>query len=91
MEEKENRIMRHGKFATMMQQQEEDKYQKSVEKEHRAMPSMPKGKALLFIKRVLYLYYFLLSSIPHNLGVASKVPTLETDRMFFFADRLLHI
>ena len=83
--------MRHGKFATIMQLQEEHKDQKLIEKEHQAMPSKYTGKALILIQRVLYLHHFLLSSIPHNLGVASKVTTLETDSMFFFADSLLHI
>ena len=33
LEKKEQMIMRSGKFATMMQQQEEDKAQKLMEKE----------------------------------------------------------
>ena len=55
------------------------------------MSSTPTGKALLLIRHVLSLHHFLQSSIPHNLGVASKVTTLATDSMFFFADRLLHL
>ena len=91
MEKKESMIMRDGKVTTMMQQQEEDELQKSTEKEHRAMTSTPTGKALLLIHRVLSLLHFILSSIPKNLGIASKVTTLETNSMFFFADRSLHL
>ena len=83
--------MRDGEFATMMQQQEEDKAQKLMEKEQQAMSSTPKGGALLLIQNVLLLRHFLHSSVPHNLGVASKVTTLAMDSMFFFADRLLHL
>ena len=83
--------MRDGEFATMMQQQEEDKGQKLMEKEQQAMTSMPTGKASLLIKCVLSLHHFLQFSIPQNLGVASKVTTLATDSIFFFADRLLHL
>ena len=91
MEKKENMIMRDGKFATMMQQQEEDEAQKLKEKEQRVMSSTPTGKALLLIQRVLYLHHFLQSSIPHNLGVASKVTILAMDSMFYLVDRLLHL
>ena len=87
MEKKEYMIMRDGDFATMMQQQEEDKAQKSTEKEKRAMTSMPTRKALLPVQRVLSLHHFLQSSIPQNLGVASKVTTLEMDSIFSFTDR----
>ena len=83
--------MRDGEFVTMMQQQEEDKAQKLMEKEQWAMSSTPTGKALLVIQCVLSLHHYLLSSIPQNLGFASKVTTLATDSMFFFADRLLHL
>ena len=72
-EKKENTIMRDGEFATVMQQKEEDKAQKPMEKEQWAMSSMPTGKALLLIQRVLSLHHFLQSSIPQNLSVASKV------------------
>ena len=65
--------MRDGEFATVMQQKEEDKAQKPMEKEQWAMSSMPTGKALLLIQRVLSLHHFLQSSIPQNLSVASKV------------------
>ena len=37
LENKEHTIIRGGDFATMMQHQEEDKAQKSMEKEQRAM------------------------------------------------------
>ena len=83
--------MRDGKFATMMQHQEEDEAHKSMEKEHQAMPSTPTGEALILIQRVLSLHHFLQSSIPQNLGVASKVTTLATESISFFADRLLHL
>ena len=66
----------------MMQQQEEDKEEKSMEKEQRAMSSTPTGKALLLIQRALSLHHFLQSSIPQNLGIASKVTTLATDNTF---------
>ena len=89
LEEKEQMIMRDGELATIMQQQEEDKAHKLMEKEQRAMTSTPTGKALLIVWRVLSLHNFLQSSIPQNLGVASKVTTLAMDSMFFFADYLL--
>ena len=79
--------VRDGKFATMMQQQEEEEAQKSMEKQQWAMSSTPTLKALLLIQRVLSLRHFIHSSIPHNLVVASKVTTLATESMFFFADR----
>ena len=75
-------IMRDGEFPTMMQQQEEDEAQKLMEKEQRYMSSTPTGKAFLIIQRVLSLNHFIKSSIPHNLGVASKVTTLEIDSKF---------
>ena len=55
------------------------------------MSSTPIGKALVVVQRVLSLHHFLISSIPQNLGVASKVTILEMDSMYFFADRLLHL
>ena len=76
MEKKEHMIMRDGEFSTMMQQQEEDEAQKSIEKEQRAMTSTPTGKALVLVQHVLSLHHFLKSSIPQNLGVASKETTL---------------
>ena len=84
-------IMRDGNLTTIMQQQEEDEAHKSIDKEQRAMKLTPRGKALLLVRRVLSLHHFLQSSIPHNLGVASKVTTLAMGSIFFFADRLLHI
>ena len=84
-------IMGHGEFDILIQQKEEDKEQRSTEEEHRAMPSIPKGKALLLIQRILSLHHFLLSSISHNLGIASKVTTLTTNRMFSVANCLLHL
>ena len=89
MDNKEHMIMRDGEFSTMMQQQEEDKSQKWMEKEHRSMTSTHTGKSLLIFQRVLSLHRFIMSSIPQNLGVASKVTTLATDSMFLFANRLL--
>ena len=65
--------------------------QKLVEKEQRAMISMPTGKALLLVQCVLSLHHFHQSPIPQNLVVASKVTTLAMDSMFFFANRLLHL
>ena len=62
-----------------------------MEKEQWAMTSTPTGKYLLLVQHVLSLHYFLQSSIPHNLGVSSKVTTLATDSMFFFAYHLLHL
>ena len=91
LDKKESMIMRDGKVTTMMQQQEEDELQKSTEKEHRAMTSTPTGKALLLIHRVLSLLHFILSSIPKNLGIASKVTTLATESMYFYADCLLRL
>ena len=71
-------IMRDGEFAAMMQQQEEEEAQKFMEKEHQAMTSMTKEEAFLLIQSV--------PSMPHNLGVASKVTILAMDSMFVFAD-----
>ena len=51
----------------------------------------PAGKALLLVQRVLSSHHFLHYSTPHNLGVASKVTTLATVSIFFFADRLVHL
>ena len=81
--------MRYGDFATMMQHQDEDKAQKSMDKEQRSMKSTPTGKALLLIQRVISLHHYIQSSIPQNLGVNSKVTTLATDSMFYFAGRVL--
>ena len=53
LEKKVHMIMRDGKFATMMQYQEEDEAQKSMEKEQRVMKSTPTGKALIIFKRAL--------------------------------------
>ena len=83
--------MRDGKFATVMQQQEEDEAQKSMEKEQQAMTPTLIGEALIPVQCVLSLHHFLWSSIPHNYVVASKVITLAMESMFFFADRLLHL
>ena len=83
--------MRDVGFATMVQQQEEGEAHKSMEKEQHAMTSTPTGKVLLLIQRVLSLQHFLQSSIPQNLGVPSKVTTLEMESMFFFTDHLLHL
>ena len=83
--------MRDGEFATMIQQQEEDEAQKLTEKEQWAMTSTLTGKALLIVQCVLSLHHFLKFSIPQKLGVASKVTTLATDSIFFFAGHLLHL
>ena len=91
LEKKEQMIMRNGEFATIMQHQEEEKVQKLMEKEQRSMSSMPKGKALLLIKRVLSLHHLIKPSIPKNLGVTSKVTTSAMDSMFLFTNRLLHL
>ena len=84
-------IIRDGELVTIMQHQEEDEAQKSTEKEQRAKTSTTTGRVLLLVKRVLYLHIFLLSSIPQNLAVASKVTTLAMESTFFFADRLIHL
>ena len=91
MDNKEHMIMTDGKFGTMIQYQDEDKYQKSMEKEQWAMISTPTGKGLLLVQRVLFLHPFLQSSIPQNLGVPSKLTTLAMDSIFIFADFLLHL
>ena len=91
LEKKEQMIMRDGEFPTMMKYQDEYEALKSMEEEQRAMTSTPEGKALVLVQHVLSLNHFLQSSIPHNLGVASKVTTLAMDSMFFFVDRLLHL
>ena len=84
-------ITRGGEFATTIQQHEEDEAQKLMEKEQWSVISSPTGKALLLVQSVLYLHQYLKSYIPQNLGVASKVTTLEMDSIFFFADFLLHL
>ena len=84
-------ITRYGELTTMMQQQEEEEAQKLIEKEQRDTISTPTRMDLLLVKSVLFLHHFLQSSIPHNLGVVSKVTTLEMDSTFFFADRLLNL
>ena len=84
-------IMRGGELATIMQQKEEDKAHKLMEKEQWAMSSTPTGKALLLVWRVLSLHHFLQPSIPQKLGVTSKVTTLAMECMFFFADCLIHL
>ena len=91
LEKKEQMIMRDGKFATMMQHQEEDKAQKLTEKEQQATTSTPTGKDLLLVQCVIYLHHFIQSSIPQNLGIASKVTTLAMENIFFFVDSLLHL
>ena len=84
LEKKEHMIMRDGKFAIMMQHKEEDKAQKSMEKEQRAMTSTTRSECPFLAP---------FSSVFHTpeLGVPSKVTTLEMDSMFFFADHLLHL
>ena len=91
LEEKEQMIMRDAEFATMIQQQEEDEAQKEMNKEQWSMTSTPTGKALLLIQCVISLHRFLQSSMPHNLGVISKVTTLAMDSMFLFTNFLLHL
>ena len=83
--------MRYGKFETMIQHKGEDEAQRSMEKEQRSMTSMPTGKALLLVQCFLSLYHFFQSSIPQNLGVASKLTTLAMESMFFFTDILIHL
>ena len=75
-------IMRDGELATIMQQQEEYKAHKPMEKEQRSTTSAPTGRALLLVLRVLLLHHFLQFSIPQNLEVASKVTTLTMDSFF---------
>ena len=58
MEKKEHMIMRDGEFATMIQQEEEYKAQKLMEKEQRAMTSTLTVKPLLLIRHVLSLHNF---------------------------------
>ena len=47
------------RFFTMMQQQEEDGAHKFMEKEQWSMASMPSGKDLLLVNRVLSLDHFI--------------------------------
>ena len=84
-------IMRDGNFTTMMQHQEEYEYWQSTEKEQQAMASTPTGKALILVQCVLSLNHFLQYYTPQNLGVASKLTTLEIDSMCVFTDCLLHL
>ena len=77
--------MKDGELATMMQHQEEDVAQKLMEKEYWARISTPTGKASLLIQRVLSLHHFLQSYIPQNLGVVSKVTTLENGECVFIS------
>ena len=62
-----------------------------MRKEQRDMTSTPTGEALVIVQSVLSLRYFLQSSIPQNLVVASKVTALAMDSIFIFADRLIHL
>ena len=57
-----------------------------MDKEQRAMASTPTGKSLILVQCVLSLHHVIQSSVPQNLGVASKVITLEMDSIFFFVD-----
>ena len=82
---------RDGELAAMMQQKEEYEARKSTDKEQLAMIATPTGEALLLVHRVLYLNLFFQSSMHQNLGVASKVTTLATESIFFFADSLLRL
>ena len=76
-------MIRDGEIPTMLQQKEEDVALKLMEKEQRAMTSTPTGKALVIVQHVISLHHFIQFSIPQNLGVASKITTLEMDSMFF--------
>ena len=91
LEQKKQMTMRDGQLTAIMQHQEEDKAQKSIEKKQRPTTSTLVGKDLLLVQPVLYLHLFLQSPIPQKLVVASKVTTLATDSMFFFAYCLLHL
>ena len=83
--------MSNGELDTMMQQQEEFKAHKFMDKEQQAIISIPIRRSLLLIQPVLSLRHFLQSYIPQNLGVASKVTTLAMGGMISFADSLLHL
>ena len=83
--------MRGGELATMMQQQEEDKVHKSMDKEQRAMKSTLTSRDLILVQCVLYLHHFLQSSVPQTLGFPSKVTTLAMDSICFSVDCLLHL
>ena len=84
-------ILRYDELATMMKQQKENEAQKSMEEEQRVMTSTPTRRALLLSHSILFLHHYIQSSTPHNLGVISKVTTLEMDSMSLFADSLLHL
>ena len=61
-------IMRDGKFATMMQQQDEEKAQKLMEKEYRAVISTPTGMiCFLFSVSFPCTIFF---SLPHPITLA---------------------
>ena len=81
-------IMRYGQLAAIMSQQQDKEAHKLMEKEQRAMTSTPTGKALLLVWCVLSLQLFPQSSIPQNLGVASKVTTLAVDS--FSSSRIVY-
>ena len=83
--------MRDVELATIMQQQEEERARKLMEKEQQTMTSTLTGKALLLAQCVLSLHQFIQSSIPQNLGDASKGTILAMDSMFFFAYCLLRL
>ena len=72
LDKKEQTIMRDCEFFTMLQQHEEDEAQKSTEKEQRAMTSMPTGKALLLVQRVLSLYHLFSLSYPITWALPKK-------------------
>ena len=75
----------------MLQQQEEDKAQKSMDKKQRDMLSTSTRRDLLLVECVLSLHNLLQYSTPHNLDVASKVTTFAIYSMFFFSDCVLHL
>ena len=83
MKNKEQILMRDGKLYTIMLHKEEDKAHKLMEKEQRATTSTPTCKALLLVHRFISLNYFIQYSISQNLGVSSKVTTLEMENICF--------
>ena len=75
LDKKEQIIMIDGEFAAMMQHQEEEEVQKSMEKEQRAKTSTPTEKALLLVKCVLSLHFFKVFHTP-ELGRPIKINDL---------------
>ena len=81
-------IMRDSDLTTMIQQQEEEKARKLMEKEQRAMTSTPTGQALLLVKRVLYLHYY---SVLHTPEIWRRLKSNNLrNEQYVFSSRIVY-